>query len=185
MNTVTSINWARTKNEHYNSTLHTGTRSGWTFAIHTPLGGKSHLTATHKDGRRFSGSHMSLASAKQAAIGIMHPAEAMAWVSNRAGGGKHAVWGNVEFRFWRSLHDGRLYVAQFGSGTQVQVECFADARMWAVDVLEELYGPIHPKPSETAETAADGAVTALESALRAAGIRFTPRQLAIAALALA
>jgi len=189
MRTMTTINWQRTETRSHQgghfATCHSGQRGGWSFRIVTPVGGAPRLMAEHSDGRKLAHEHRSLRAAKDAALALMHPAEAMSW---NAGDGQpllyRAQWDSLVFAVyafevtqeltfqWRDTESGARSLPEPVSGVR-------EARQLAADVLRRHY------PTETpadAPQAVEGvSLAALASALNFAGIAFTDEQLATAA----
>lgn len=175
--TLGKINWSRVKHSD-GSTVHSGTRSGWTFQIHMPFVGASRLTGTHEDGRTVRSTHRSVVRAKEAALFAMRPDEAMAWQRDTRAHGiiRRAAWDRFEFTHYGPVV--RVKNRETGGVEDVPVDDFSEAREVAKTRLREVYGgpeaPARPEgPAAVAE--------ALTRALDAAGIRADPKQLAVAA----
>lgn len=182
--TYTSINWALTRQDD-GTKIHTGTRAGWTFTIRTPRTSKAVLTARARDGRSSRTEHLSTQSAKEAALALMHPAEAMAW--SRDGRRLLADWD--VFSFVAVRNESGCWDLRIDHQTSDPMDIrnlpnVADVRLAGVQTLVDHYGPIAPSDEDRKAGAALREAEALEAALKAAGIRFTAKQLATAALVL-
>lgn len=182
MTTYTTLTWTRTK--QVNEVIHTAQRSGWSYTICTPLGGKPTLTALHVDGRKHTSTHLTLAIAKAEALDLMHPAEAMGWTRDPRTLIYSASWGRHSFEAvteddwscsftWKT--DGDLIEVRTLPGSR-------DARVAAKRILEDIYGPDTQRP-DTSESVT--VRDALATALAAAGIASTPAKREQAASVLA
>lgn len=192
MRTMTTINWIRKQMRdakgELKATVHTGSRGSWSFTIETKCGGVPVLDAVNTSDRRaVSQEYRSLKSAKNAALELLHPSEAMGWTGETTGPIQYrAQWGSEVFVVfataadtlafqWRDTETGYRSDAYPVSGIR-------EARELAAAVLRDR----HPSegPADVRQ-AADGPRAALGLALSAAGIDYTPDQLAAAADALA
>lgn len=190
MRTMTTINWVRGlltgPAGARRGTVHTGSRGSWTFRI-TTTNGTFTLTAVHEDGRTVNQEHRSLRAAKDAALNLLHPSEAMRWGAGVGDGMTlyRAQWDSLIFVVFATVADGLAFQwrdadTDFRSEA-VQVSGIREARQLAAAVLRDR----SPEESPAAvPQAGDGPREALASALEAAGISFTDEQLSFAATAL-
>lgn len=188
-NTLTTINWRRTKpNDTF--TTWSGTRSGWDFTIDAPKIGRATLTAYGPGDRGCVTRHDTVRLAKEAAMAVMRPSEAMGWRSGTFFGlkGHEARWENV--RFVAGLTDTGEYrsVVQVNGGKFEQlapVGHMDDVRRAARRVLDERYPDVPVLVNTADDTPAEklsrslaalkvGAdPAAIHAALKAAGLRLT------------
>lgn len=191
--TMAVVNWVRTKKTdhmgHLRLTVHTGARAGWKFRIETVPGQHPRLVANHDDGRHFaSGPHATLNLAKAAALDLLHPAEALAWVR---GDGSNQVlhtarWDHLRFAVFHQGDPERLFFQWVDTTTNTVsdkygVNGLGEARQMARGVLWDLFpaedaAMIPAQRSEVAEGPLPD-VVAVECALLAAGVAYTPDQL--------
>lgn len=193
MRTMTTINWVRkhvmATDGTLTTTAHTGRRGSWSFTIETKRGGVPVLDAVNAaDGRRVSQGHVSLRAAKAAALALLHPSEAMGWNANQGTGPiqYRAQWDSRIFVVFETAADSLAFQwrdTETGYRSDVYpVSGIREAREMAAAVLRDSY------PTETpseAPQSSDDPRAALGLALSAAGIDYTPDQLAAAADALA
>lgn len=191
MRTMTTINWVRVQTRdmqgNHFATRHTGKRGSWDFTIVTPVGETPKLIADSTDGRRVIQEHRSLKAAKNAALELLHPSEAMGWTGETTGPIQYrAQWGSRVFVVFATAAD-TLAIQWRDTETGYRSDAYPvsgirEARELAAAVLRDTY------PTETPAKADSFVLTPLEAlgqALDAAGITFTPDQLATAVEALA
>lgn len=191
MRTTTKINWVRSQvrdaEGNLTATNHTGQRANWVFRITTLPGGRPGLWAGHIDGRRITSLHDTLGMAKAAALDLMHPAEAMAWV-NQSGVTRYtAFWDDLKFVAYMP---GEVLYFQYGTAdgfrsAPVAVSGIREARQLAARVLRDRFPTQSPTAAPEAAQGALADVNAMETALMAAGITYTSDQLLKAAQTLA
>lgn len=192
MRTMTTINWVRVQTRdmqgNHFATRHTGKRGSWDFTIVTPVGEAPKLIADSTDCRRVIQEHRSLKAAKNAALELLHPSEAMGWNANQGTGPiqYRAQWDSRIFVVFETAADSLAFQwrdTETGYRSDVYpVSGIREAREMAAAVLRDSY------PTETPSEApqpSDDPRAALGLALSAAGIDYTPDQLAAAADALA
>lgn len=190
MRTMTTINWTRepltTVDGRLLGTIHRGSRGGWVFRISTTRGGSPKLHAVRPDGRMLSQDHRSLKAAKNAALAMLHPAEAMGWNAQSGTGPVQyrAQWDNMLFVVFLS-DDAMMFQWRDNSrdyrSAAYPVSGVREAREMAAAVLRDLFPA--ETPAAPSEPLSDPRA-ALGLALSAAGIDYTPDQLTAAADAL-
>lgn len=190
MRTMTTINWVReplTKADGTHlGTIHSGSRGSWSFRITTPLGKAPTLRGMGADGRIVTQEHRSLKAAKNAALALLHPSEAMGWGAGSGVVLYRAQWDSLIFAVFATAADGMAFQwrnDETGYRSDVHpVSGIREGRELASAVLRDSF------PGETPADrpqAADGPLVALGLALSAAGIDYTPQQLTTAADSLA
>lgn len=181
--TVAALGWRKSP-RNGGFVVYTVSRSGWDFTVRVPGNDLCTLVASHEDGREHTERFPTLKHAKEAALALMTPAEAMSWKAVWING-KHnymAQWG--PFRFWSyEVADAGVFRA-FSTDAdspldiRVPVEGFREARKRACSVLNDHYG----------HSATPGAVSEaynrISAALSVAGIQATAQQLGIVVSAL-
>lgn len=183
--TLTKINWVRRKafdaQGHLKTTIHTGARAGWTFQIETVPGQAPKLVGNHEDGRHVSsGPHATLNHAKEAAMALLHPAEAMGWISGGMMGPVkyRAEWDRLRFVVYVIPGESGLFFQWRDTVTGTRSEPqpvfgISEGRQLARGVLRDAFptdGPARTSP------AAGDPVDALARALCEAGIEYTDAQ---------
>lgn len=158
-NTCVQLNWTIDK-FHEKYVRHFATHAGWTFTVRSREGGST-LTATHTDGRSHESEHVYAVDALDSAIRVMHPSEAMAWLSEdvpMVGPVHTASWGHLYFAARSTVTGERI---RFGyrvdgdlSDTVLVLDTLTEAKEVAADVLIDHYGPLrpvvdHPLPSDS------------------------------------
>ena len=192
----TTINW-KTGSIGRTRVL-TGSRAGWSFVI--TGGGRDAftLTATHTNGRQQVLERPTRQQAKDTALELMHPADAMGWRRwygddvERNHGVYTTQWGPDLFRVYDD--NGQLFfqhmdAVELQTFPAVPVDGIKQARALAAAILRRIYGEdtgMYRSPAvgkyDVPESVADPkARQKLADALTAAGVSFTPVQLSLAA----
>lgn len=190
MRTMTTINWVREQLTAVDGkplgTIHRGSRGGWIFRISTAKAGSPNLHAVRPDGQLLSQEHRSLNAAKNAALAMLHPAEAMGWNAQSGTGPVQyrAQWDNLVFAVFDAGDSLAFQWRDTGTGYRsepVPVFGIREARQLAAAVLRNRFPD--DTPAASSEPLSDPRA-ALGLALSAAGIDYTPDQLTAAADAL-